>query len=341
MAQYVYNPDTMLYEEQVEPRRRRIVKIAGVILFGLGLVFFYAWMYTSVLGLELPKTAVLKKRHALWEYKMELLDRQLDLYDQTLSGIEERDDNVYRSIYGLSVIPAEIKNAGFGGVDRYEYLDQFGASPDLKETIIRMDILTKRAYVQSQALDEVGVLASEAGDMLSCVPSVPPIIPRKGSYHISSSYGGRTDPVRGGREFHRGMDFAASRGYPVYATGDGVIEVARTRHSGYGNEVVIDHGYGYKTRYAHLSTIEIREGMKVQRGERIGTVGNTGKSTGPHLHYEVEYRGNNVNPYRYMDMNIPVEEYEAMVAKRSSESVRDKKSSTTELLRRRRQADER
>lgn len=341
MPQYIYNPDTMLYEERLEPRGRRLARLVAMIVIGFGLVVFYVWMYTSVFGLDLPKTAILKKRHAVWESKMNLLDRQLDLYEQTLSGIEERDDNVYRSIYGLSIIPDEIKKAGFGGVNRYEYLDRLSANSDLKESIRRIDVLTKRTYVQSKALDEVGELAASAGDMLACVPGVPPIIPKRGTYNISSPFGGRRDPVRGGYEYHKGLDFATSRGNPVYATGDGTVIKAQIHYGGYGNEVVIDHGYGYQTRYAHLSTIEIREGMKVQRGERIGTVGNTGKSTGPHLHYEVEYRGENVNPMKYMDINMPVDEYRAMVSKRNSENVRDKRSTTTELLKRRRKVDER
>jgi len=336
MAKYVYNPETMLYEERSIPRGRRLAELAGMTVLFVGLVAFYVWMYLSVLGLDPPKTAILKKRHALWESEMELLDLQLDLYDQTLSGIEDRDDNVYRSIYGLSVIPDEIKNAGFGGVNRYEYLDRLSADSDLKKSLRRIDVLTKRTYIQSKALDEVGELALGAGDMLSCVPSVPPILPRKGSFRVSSSYGGRRDPVYGGYEFHAGQDFATAKGNPVYATGDGTVVVSHTRYGGYGNEIVIDHGYGYKTRYAHLNTLEVREGMKVQRGDRIGTVGNTGKSTGSHLHYEVEYMGKKMNPMRYMDINMPVDEYVAMTDKRSEEDGRGRISTTTELLKRRR-----
>lgn len=340
MPHYVYNPDTMLYEEHHEPKNRRYFRIAGMVLAILGCVCLYAWLYLDVLGWALPKTAILRKQHAKWEAKMELLGRQLDLYEQTLDGIESRDDDVYRSIFGLAEIPDEIKRAGFGGVNRYEYLDRFGANADLKASIRRIDVLTKRTYVQSKALDEVSILSSQAGDMLSCVPSVPPLLPDRNKVHLSSPFGGRNDPVYGGYEHHTGQDFATDRGYPVYATGDGVVERADSKYNGYGNEIVIDHGYGYKTRYAHLNTIEINVGMKVQRGERIGTVGNTGKSTGPHLHYEVEYRGNKVNPMKYMDFNMSLEEYRSMTDKRHTDLVKDKKSTTTELLRRRRKSDE-
>lgn len=339
ITKYQYNPETLLYEEKAEPRGFRYLNASIVVLLTVSLVWLYFWLFTSVFGWDLPKTAALKKAHSEWESKMVLLNRQLDLYDQTLAGIEDRDDDVYRSIFGLSEVPDEIKNAGFGGVNRYEYLDRFGANESLKNTIRRIDILTKRTYVQSQALDEVGLLSSSAGDMLACVPSVPPLMTTPGNFHLSSGFGGRRDPIFGGREYHQGQDFASDRGTPIYATGDGVVEKAKAQFTGYGNEVVINHGYGYKTRYAHLFVIEVKEGMTVHRGDRIGTVGSSGKSTGPHLHYEVEYRGNKVNPLKYMDVNMPADEYKAMVS-RQSELAKDRKSSTTELLRRRRMSDE-
>lgn len=340
MSHYVYNPDTMLYEEHQEPPRRRIFRIGSLVLTGLACTCLYFWLFTNVFGWESPKTVMLRRRHIEWEAKMEILNRQLDLYDQTLSGIEDRDDDVYRSIYGLAEIPVEIRNAGFGGVDRYGYLDQFGASDDLKAAVRRIDVLTKRTYVQSKALDEVGQLSKQAGDMLSCVPSVPPLLPDRRKVRLSSGYGGRSDPVYGGREYHQGQDFAVNRGYPVYATGDGVVEKAESKFSGYGNEIVINHGYGYRTRYAHLSTMEVSEGMKVQRGQRIGAVGSTGKSTGPHLHYEVEYMKRKVNPMRYMDFQMPLDEYRALTEIRNAELAINKKPSTTDLLRRRRKSDE-
>lgn len=341
MPKYIYNPETMLYEEHVEPKGRRTFRMVLMVLFVLGIVCLYVWIYVSVLGLDAPKTAILKKRHAIWESEMVILDRQLDLYEQTLSAIEDRDDNVYRSIYGLPVLSEEEKTPASDGFVNHDYLVSNNAASDLRLAVVRMDDLSKRNCVRSEALDDVSVLALEAGDMISCVPSVPPLLPKPGTFRLSSSFGGRRDPVYGGYEYHTGQDFATSRGNPVYATGDGTVVKTETNYRGYGNEIVIDHGYGYQTRYAHLSTIEVREGMKVSRGERIGTVGNTGKSTGPHLHYEVEYRGKKVNPMRYMDINMPYYEYEAMITKRSDESERGKKSTTTELLRRRRHSDER
>ena len=334
---YRYNPDTLMYEVEEQPKWVPYVTNALMALGAFAMGALYFWLYTSVLGLDLPKTAALKKKNAEWSGKMVILNRQLDLYEETLTGIEERDDHVYRSIFGLNEIPEDVKKAGFGGVDRYSWLDEMGGAPELKATMMRMDILTKRTYLQSKALDEVGLISRTAGDMVSCVPAVPPICPLKGSYHISSYYGYRVDPVFGGRRFHEGLDLATDIGNPVYVTGDGVVERVRYQFFGYGNEVLVDHGFGYKTRYAHLNSIDVAVGMRLKRGERIGEVGKTGKSTGPHLHYEVLYKGNHVNPMHYLDMSMSVEEFEAMVGKNKEPKPAHKKvPSNTELLRRRR-----
>jgi len=334
MPKYRFNPDTLLYEEKNEFKYLKHIKIAVAVLAAAGFVFLYFWLYTSVFHWDLPKTAILKRRAAEWEAKMEVLEGRLDLYDRTLTGIEQRDDEVYRSIYGLGSIPDEVKNSGLGGQNRYAELDRLGTNSDLGWTVRWLDNLTKRVYVRSKALDEVGQLARNAGDMISCVPSVPPLAPDPVKVHLSSGFGYRTDPVYGGGENHGGQDFATSIGTPVYSTGDGVVIQAEYKSNGYGNQIVIDHGYGYQTRYAHLSVISVVEGMQVKRGELIGKVGNTGKSTGPHLHYEVVYRGNRVNPMNYMDFKMPVDEYLSMTEQRREDSPVGKRSSTTELLRR-------
>lgn len=339
MSKYVLNPETLLYEAHDEPRGLRILRVSLAVLLAAGFVLLYFWLYTSVLHWDLPRTAILKRRAAAWEAKMDVLDSRLALYERTLSGIEQRDDEVYRSIYGLGAIPDEVKNAGLGGINRYAEIDLLGTHSSLGWSVRRLDNLTKRAYIQSKALDEVSQLSREAGDMISCVPSVPPLLPDASRVHLSSGFGLREDPVYGGAEAHGGQDFATATGTPVYATGDGQVVSAQFQFSGYGNEIVIDHGYGYQTRYAHLNTIIINEGMKVKRGEQIGTVGATGKVTGAHLHYEVIYQGNKVNPMNFMDFNMPLDEYRAMVDKRREDSPVGKRSSTTELLRRRRNGD--
>lgn len=314
---YVFNPITLQYEVREEPRYTRYVRTALTIAVAAGLCVLYFWLYTSVLGWDLPKTARLKKENARWQSKIAVAERQMDIMEETLVGIEERDDNVYRSIFGMNVIPAEVKAAK--------------QDPQADPLISRLNSLTKRAYVQSMALDEVYGIAVNAGDMVSHIPAVPPILPKKGSFHVASPFGYRTDPVYGGTRFHAGQDLAADVGYPVYVTGDGVVEKVEYSFTGYGNEIVIDHGFGYKTRYAHLSRIDVAKGMKVLRGDQIGAVGRTGKATGPHLHYEVLYKGNAINPYSFMNLDMTVEEYIAMITRRREESG-PKTKSTLELL---------
>ena len=198
MPKYILNPETLLYEEREEPRYLRPLRVTVAVLVAAGCVFLYFWLYTAVFHWDLPRTAMLKRRAAAWEARMEVLANRLDLYDRTLTGIEQRDDQVYRSIYGLGEIPDAVKNSGLGGINRYEEIDRLGMNSSLGWTVRRLDHLTKRAYIQGKALDEVGMLARTAGDMLACVPSVPPVLPDPNIVHLSSSFGYRTDPVYGG-----------------------------------------------------------------------------------------------------------------------------------------------
>jgi murein DD-endopeptidase MepM/ murein hydrolase activator NlpD len=198
-------------------------------------------------------------------------------------------------------------------VNRYERYDLMNADGLLKNTAIRLDVLTKKTYVQSRSFDEVAQLSKRAGDMASCIPAIPPINPDKRKYRLSSPFGYRSDPFSGRSTLHRGVDFSLKPGNPIYATGDGVVESVSFEFFGYGNSVVIDHGFGYKTRYAHMKSISVAEGMPVKRGECLGQSGNSGKSSGPHLHYEVLYKGRPVNPYNFYDLDMTPEEYATMV----------------------------
>jgi len=327
MQRYVFNPMTLMYEPHEEPRYKRVLRIIGFIVGACALCYLYFWLYTSVFGWDLPKTTLLKRQNAEWKAKISLLDRQLNICESVLDGIEERDDNVYRSIFGLNEVP-EVQPAAD---ERYAQLDNSGADPKLKQTVKRIDNLSKRTYIQSTALDEVYTVSKTAGDMVSHIPAVPPLLPDKSMVHLASPFGYRTDPVYGGSRFHAGQDLAVAQGYPVYATGDGVVITTDFKFTGYGNEIVIDHGFGYKTRYAHLSRISVGEGMHVKRGDLIGAVGSTGKSTGPHLHYEVLYKDNAINPNTFMDMDMPLDEYRAMINQRKEEAEPQQKS-TMELI---------
>ena len=310
---YIFNSKTLSYEVKTRSAKSRVFKTLTLFVVSLGMAVLYFWIYVSVLGLEPPKTVLLKKQNARWEARTKVLNRQLDGYNDALSALQMRDDDIYRSLFGMNEIPSEVRNAGFGGVNRYAHYDDVDPNGILKKTAVRIDVLTKKTYVQSKSFDEVAKLSRRAGEMASCIPAIPPVNPDKKIYRLSSSFGYRKDPFTGRSKRHTGVDFALKPGNPIYSTGDGVVESVRCELFGYGNQVVIDHGFGYKTRYAHLKSVGVGEGMKVKRGECIGLSGNSGRSSGPHLHYEVLYKDAHVNPANYYDLSITPEEYATMV----------------------------
>lgn len=281
-------------------------------------IIFWFWLYLYVFKLELPKTVFLKKHNDGWKSEVEVLSKEADILEETLDGIEERDDHIYRSIFGLE----EAKN---DSIDNGKY------AVSLSILLERQIDMMKRADLRKKTLSEADALSSRVGDMVACVPSIPPISPDK-RLRVSSNFGQRHNPLGRGYEYHEGQDFATFKGNAVYATGDGVVESTNSKFKGYGNEIVINHGFGYKTRYAHLRTIEVVEGMKVSRGERIGSVGSTGRSTGPHLHYEVIYMGAKQNPLRYMDLKMDIKEFRKMVNAQRDKNSRGKKSTTGEII---------
>lgn len=320
MGKYILNPETLLYEMKEVSLKSKVFK--GLLLFAgsVAMAVLYIWLFTSVLGYDLPKTAFLKAERARWDARMDLMNTKLDRCEESIEALRVRDDDIYRSIFGMNEIPAGVRNAGIGGVDRYSFLDGLESDDRLKNTALRIDRLTRKVYVQSKSFDEVAAVSKTAGDMASCIPAIPPIVPDPSRYKISSPFGYRTDPFTGASRMHTGLDFAMKIGNPVYATGDGVVESVKFEFFGYGNSITIKHGFGYETIYAHLNSVKVIEGMKVKRGDCIGESGKSGRSSGPHLHYEVVYKGRKVNPANYLDMSMSVQEYSDMLRMRESES---------------------
>ena len=320
MRKYILNPETLLYEIKEVSLKSKLFKVMLLLAGSIALALLYMWVFTSVLGLDLPKTALLKAEKARWDAKIDLMNSHLDRYESSLDALQVRDDDIYRSIFGMNEIPAPVRAAGIGGVDKYSFLD--GLEPDnaLKNTLIRHDRLTRRTYVQSKSFDEVASISRTAGDMASCIPAIPPIVPDATKYNLSSPFGYRTDPFTNESKMHTGVDLAMKVGNPVYATGDAVVEAVNFEFFGYGSTVILDHGFGYKTLYAHLNSVNVIEGMKVKRGDCIAETGQSGRASGPHLHYEVIYKGEKVNPANYFDLSMSKDEYLAMVGKRESES---------------------
>jgi hypothetical protein len=236
-----------------------------------------------------------------------------------LEDLQDRDDNIYRVVFEAEPIPDEVRKAGFGGVNRYSRYKDFENRDLLTETMRRTDILSKQLVIQSKSYDEIlGMIRNKAA-MLACIPAIQPVS-NKELKRMASGYGYRTDPIYKTTKFHAGMDFAAAVGTEIYATGDGVIMRADADASGYGNHVRINHGYGYMTLYGHMSKIMVRPGQRVKRGDVIGLVGNTGKSVGPHLHYEVHKNGEAINPVNFYYNDLSPEDYARMIEMSGTEN---------------------
>lgn len=305
---YVMNPETLMVDVQEDTRIQGwqilLVSVAGLMLFLL-----FMWVRVSVMHGDLPKTAILRHTNAEWSTRIDQMSQQLDRYEELLSMMEERDDRVYRSVYGLDEIPQAIRRSGFSGETRYAYLQGTAVADIVK----RLDNMEKRVYVQSKSFDDVSTLQRSAGDLASHIPALSPLDPT--TYRLSSPFGYRVHPVLGYRKRHTGMDFACPPGNPIYVSGGGVVVKVAHDRGGYGNHVEVDHGFGYKTRYAHMSRIDVKLGQRLERGDCLGLTGRSGLVSGPHLHYEVMYRKEYVNPALYMDLSIPAEDYKGMVRK--------------------------
>ena len=303
---YIFNEETLSYEIDRRPIGSPLLKTGLILVAGLVFFLLYFFVFNGILGIDTPKAAWLERQNGQLAGQIAVLDDRIGLEEQELRDLALRDNLVYRPVFGMEEIPFETREAGFGE-ERYSGFLGLDHQALMMSTARRMDALARAAYIQSVSYDEVKVLSARAGDMASCIPSIYPVNPK--TVQITSPFGARFHPIRKAVVFHEGVDLAGPAGQPVYATGDGVVESTQVNFSGYGNVVVIDHGFGYKTRYAHLKEIKVVEGQVVIRGDRIGTLGSSGLSTGPHLHYEVIYRGVQINPWNYLNPDISPEEY--------------------------------
>jgi murein DD-endopeptidase MepM/ murein hydrolase activator NlpD len=254
---------------------------------------------------------LLRKENRLLKTHYEMLSKELDNVNEVIEDMQLRDEKLYRAIFHADSIPISIRKAGFGGSNRYDYLKNMTNSDLVIETTKKMDLLKKQLYVQSNSIEELISLGKDFENRLRCVPAIQPLA-NKDLKRTASGFGMRIDPIYHIPMFHSGMDFAADTGTEIYATGDGTVVYAE-RKQGYGNCIIIEHGYDFKTLYGHISDYKVRSGQKVKRGEVIALVGNTGKSKGPHLHYEVLYKGRPDNPANYYYQDLTPEEYDQMI----------------------------
>ena len=307
LRRYVFNPLTLSYEIKKDSRLTGLIKSLIFLAITL-LVTILILVIQVALGYDLPKTAILRKKNAKLTSKVALLNRQLEQHNENLYALQVRDDGIYRSIFGMNAIPDEIRNSGFSGINRYSEYDG-----SLKDVAQKLDRLMKKTYIQSKSFDEVSLLSKRMEEMVMCIPAIPPMVPDDSKYRFSSPFGWRFHPIYHTQKMHTGVDLVMDSGTPLYATGDGVVHTVKSEATGYGRQIVIDHGFGYKTRYAHMQEVILKVGTPVKRGDCVGFSGNTGSSTGAHLHYEVLYKDNQVNPANYYDLSMTPEEYMTMI----------------------------
>lgn len=308
--QYKYNPKTLAYEPVHVSFGKKMLRVllwmAPSIVFGLILAFFFTKRINS------PKEKQLQSELYANSKELKRIQKDLLLANEVLDVIESRDEDLYRAALYAEKFPDELRQMGTGGSDKYAYLSGMTNGELIKVTSIQMDKLEKRLNAQSMSFRELLKLAKGKEKLLACVPAIQPVRNSDLKRRISG-FGFRIDPVYKTRRMHTGMDFTADKGTEVYATGDGVVELVETKRWGYGKSIIINHGFGYKTLYAHLSAFKIRQGQKVKRGELIGLIGSTGKSTGPHLHYEVIQNGKKVNPIGYYHSDLSPDQYEKLL----------------------------
>jgi murein DD-endopeptidase MepM/ murein hydrolase activator NlpD len=303
---YRYNSQTLNYEQVFLSWKQRIWVVFRQLLISIlvGLGLFVAASYTF----DSPREQQLKKENKLILTQYQILSKRIDENQKILSELQSRDNGLYRTFFNADPIPEDIRRPGIGGTDRYENLLNLSNSKLIVETTRKLDMVTRELYVQSNSYDELLNLLKTKEDRIKHTPSVHPLR-SKDLKRQSSGFGMRMHPILGSLRFHSGIDFTAEIGTPIYATADGVVESTKYS-SGYGNCVTIDHGFGYKTLYGHCRDFSIKPGQKVVRGEKIATVGMTGITSGPHVHYEVQVKGRQDNPAKYLFMDLGAEDYE-------------------------------
>jgi murein DD-endopeptidase MepM/ murein hydrolase activator NlpD len=309
-TKYKFNPDSLSFDRISLGFRAILMRMLAYLVGSLIVAFIYAMIFAAFI--DSPKEKALKREIEQLSVQYEMINREMDNVDKILQHLKETDDNLYRTIFEAEPLPASYREGGIGGVNRYKELDGFSNSRLVIETSARLDRLRKKVYVQSKSFDELILLAKSKEEMLSCLPAIQPIS-NKDLTRTASGWGPRVHPIYKIVKFHSGMDFTAPLGTDIYVTGDGVVESVNQSNRGYGNHIIVNHGFGYKTIYAHLDRFNVRRGQKVKRGDVIGFVGSTGASLAPHLHYEVELNGEKVDPVNFYYNDLSPAEYEKVV----------------------------
>lgn len=309
-SRYRFNPESLSFDKIRLGFRavllRALAYFVGSLLIALVYYLIFAMFVDS------PKEKALLREIDQMTLQYYMIQRDMGNLEKVLGELEETDENLYRTIFEAEPIPATLRQGGVGGVNRYKELEGYNNSNIVIETTKRLDKIKKRVVIQSKSFDDLISLAARKEEMLTSIPAIIPIA-NKDLIRTASGYGLRIHPIYKIIKFHAGMDFTAPAGTDVYATGNGTVEAVITSQRGLGKHIIIDHGFGYKSIYAHLSDFNVRPRQKVLRGDVIGFVGSTGTSIADHLHYEIRLNGVNVDPVNYYFEDLTAAEYERMI----------------------------
>jgi len=309
-SRYRFNPESLSFDKIKLGFRAVLLRGLAYFIGSLLVAFFYYLIFA--IFFDSPKEKALLREIDQLTLQYDLIHREMDNLDKIIGQLQQTDDNLYRTIFEAEPIPETQRESGVGGINRYKELEGYDNSTVVVETTKRLDNLRKKIVVQSRSFDDLIVMAKQKEEMLTSIPAIIPIS-GKDLTRVASGYGLRIHPFYKIVRFHAGMDFTAPLGTEIYVTGNGVIEQVISSKRGLGNHIIINHGFGITSIYAHLDGFNIRKGQKVQRGDVIGYVGNTGMSVAPHLHYEIKVNGTNVDPVNYYFNDLTAEEYERMI----------------------------
>lgn len=307
---YYYNTNTLRYEKLVTPLRVKLLRVFGF----LAAAFVTALIIVSIAFrfIPSPEAKLARVQYQRMRENYDILNEKVKSIQQQLTSLEERDNQVYRSIFEANPVPDTMRAKLIEQKKELEKVSVLNDEELSSELASTLNNLSARLQYQANSYNEIEKLIKNQGQKLTSIPAIQPVS-NKNLTRIASGFGMRIDPVYGTPKMHKGLDFTAPQGTPIYATGDGVVSEAGFSDGGYGNHVVINHGYGYETLYGHMVKVKVRAGQRVKRGEVIGWVGSTGKSTGPHCHYEVHINGNEVNPVYFFYNDLNAEEFDRLL----------------------------
>ena len=309
-TRYKFNPESLSFDK-IKLRFRDLLLRFFAYFVGSVIIALIYWLILAAF-FDSPKEKALKREIGQLTIQYELMNKEMDNLDKILGHLKETDDNLYRTIFEAEPIPASLREGGIGGVNRYKELEGYDNSRLVIETTKKLDRIRKEIYIQSKSFDDLVTMAKNKEEMLSSLPAIQPIS-NSDLTRTASGWGWRIHPIYKIVKFHFGMDFTAPMGTDIFVTGDGIVESVVYSKRGYGNHIIIHHGFGYKTLYAHLDRPNVRPGQRVKRGDVIGFVGSTGASLAPHLHYEVELNGVKVDPVNFYYNDLSPAEYERIV----------------------------